>query len=232
MTALRAELEKLADEKYRAFSAKLLPKAETLIGVCIPELRKLAKRAAAENWDLSSDGTFEETMVAALALARAEMPLGGKLAAVEKFLPRIRNWSVCDSFCAELKIAESEREHYFALVEKYIGSADEFLCRFAYAMLLGHFTDRRYLDFALSHFENFDNPHYYAKTACAWCVATYLAKFPRELADFLLSGKMRDKKALQMAKQKVRDSFRTPPEIKAQFAEKRGARKPAKRGLG
>ena len=48
MTALRAELEKLADEKYRAFSAKLLPKAETLIGVRIPELRKLAKRAAAD----------------------------------------------------------------------------------------------------------------------------------------------------------------------------------------
>ena len=149
MTTLRAELEKLADEKYRAFSAKLLPKTEKLIGVRIPELRKLAKRAAAENWDLSSDDTFEETMVAALALARAEMPLGGKPAAVEKFLPRIKNWSVCDSFCAELKIAESEKAHYFALAEKYIESKDEFLCRFAYVMLLEHFTDRRHLESAL-----------------------------------------------------------------------------------
>lgn len=232
MKKLRAELEKLADEKYRNFSAKLLPKTEKLIGVRIPELRKLAKRATAENWELSSDDTFEETMVAALALAYEKLPPDEKSARMEAFLPRIKNWSVCDSFCETLKIDESEKAQYFALVQKYIDSKDEFSCRVAYVMLLAHFAERGYLDFALSHFEKFDNPHYYAQMACAWCAATFLAKFPAELADFLLSDRMRDKKALQMARQKVRDSFRTPPEIKAQFAETRGARRQSSRGRG
>ena len=36
MKKLRAELEKLADEKYRNFSAKLLPKTEKLMLLTLP----------------------------------------------------------------------------------------------------------------------------------------------------------------------------------------------------
>lgn len=40
--ALRAELERLADPAYRAFSSGLLPGVDNLLGVRLPALRRLA----------------------------------------------------------------------------------------------------------------------------------------------------------------------------------------------
>ena len=41
---VRQELMRLADEDYKAFHSRLLPGTENILGVRVPELRKLAKR--------------------------------------------------------------------------------------------------------------------------------------------------------------------------------------------
>ena len=48
LDSIREELVSMADEKYRVFQSKLLPGTNHLIGVRLPELRKLAKRIAKE----------------------------------------------------------------------------------------------------------------------------------------------------------------------------------------
>jgi hypothetical protein len=44
---IKSELVRLADPKYRTFSSGLIPGADNMIGVRIPDLRDLAKRIAA-----------------------------------------------------------------------------------------------------------------------------------------------------------------------------------------
>lgn len=43
---MRAQLEQLAEEEYRAFTAKLLPGVTDILGVRVPKLRALAKDIA------------------------------------------------------------------------------------------------------------------------------------------------------------------------------------------
>ena len=48
--SVRNMLVDLADEDYRAFHSKLVPGTENILGVRVPELRKLAKKLVKENW--------------------------------------------------------------------------------------------------------------------------------------------------------------------------------------
>ncbi|MDD5923017.1 MAG: DNA alkylation repair protein, partial [Eubacteriales bacterium] len=56
-----AELEKHVDKKYRKFSSGLLPGVNAILGVRLPELRKMAKRMAREGWRENLRQLSEET---------------------------------------------------------------------------------------------------------------------------------------------------------------------------
>jgi hypothetical protein len=47
---IRKELESIADGKYRIFSSKLIPNVNNVLGVRLPELRKIAKRLAHDDY--------------------------------------------------------------------------------------------------------------------------------------------------------------------------------------
>lgn len=46
----RQEIEQLAENDYKKFSASLLPGVDKVLGVRLPQLRKLASRIAAGDW--------------------------------------------------------------------------------------------------------------------------------------------------------------------------------------
>ena len=48
--SVRKMLIDLADEDYRAFHSKLVPGTENILGVRVPELRKLARKLVKEEW--------------------------------------------------------------------------------------------------------------------------------------------------------------------------------------
>ena len=47
---IRAELQQNIDEKYRAFHASLVPGIGTFLGVRVPKMREIAKKAAKEDY--------------------------------------------------------------------------------------------------------------------------------------------------------------------------------------
>ncbi|MEG1994473.1 MAG: DNA alkylation repair protein, partial [Oscillospiraceae bacterium] len=49
--AIREQLFSLADEKYRTFSASLLPNVDNIIGVRLPLLRNIAKEISKTNYE-------------------------------------------------------------------------------------------------------------------------------------------------------------------------------------
>ena len=135
---IRAELFALRDEGYAAFQQKLIPgvPAERVIGVRVPELRKLAKQVskdpsrAAFLEDLPH-AYYDEDLLHALLIAE-EKDFARCLEETEAFLPFVDNWAVCDIFFAQ-GFCKAQRgavraHPYLGKSEKPISAASESGC--------------------------------------------------------------------------------------------------------
>ena len=101
---IREELFALRDEGYAAFQQKLIPgvPAERVIGVRVPELRKLAKRYYKDPehrqfLQALPHDYYDEDLLHALLIAE-EKDFACCLEETEAFLPFVDNWAVCDIF--------------------------------------------------------------------------------------------------------------------------------------
>ena len=130
---VKSELEGLAEPEYQKFSASLLPGVENILGVRIPKLRVIAKRIAKENWkeflEDAKDDSFEEILLQGLVIGYAKANPTEIITALDAFLPKIDNWSVCDSTAMTLKAAK-DHPAYFGYAQSCIAEGTEFSVRF------------------------------------------------------------------------------------------------------
>lgn len=107
---VRQMLIEMADEDYRAFHSKLVPGTENILGVRVPELRKLAKKLVKDDWreyfDAAPNRYYEEDMLRGFMVGYGKMDLEERLERIRSFVPDIHNWAVCDCFCSTLKFTE------------------------------------------------------------------------------------------------------------------------------
>lgn len=219
---IREQLEGMAEPGYRRFSASLLPGVDNLLGVRLPSLRRLAAQLAKENWRAflaeTGDDTFEETMLCGMVIGRAEMPLAERLERVATFVPRIANWSVCDSFCAGLTAARQYREEFWAFLAPYRESPHEYDRRFAAVMLLDYYADAAYLEQTLAALAAIPTDGYYASMAVAWalsvCAVTELERTLRTVE------RIADRETQQRALRKILESRRFSVEEKRRVRER------------
>lgn len=117
--AIKHLLMTWAEPQFRAFSMSLMPGVSRVLGVRLPKLRKLARELALGDVDRylqeASDATFEEIMLQGMVIGYAAKDLPKTLARIQTFVPKMDNWSVCDSFCGTLKFVEKNRSFFFAL---------------------------------------------------------------------------------------------------------------------
>ena len=75
---IRQELEKIAEENYRIFTAKLIPNIDNLLGVRLPKLRKIAKKIIQTDYEyyLAMDNPlyFEEVMLQGMIIGKINLP--------------------------------------------------------------------------------------------------------------------------------------------------------------
>lgn len=143
--AIREELFKLADRKYRDFSEALIPGNTDMIGVRLPKLRDMAKRIAKEDFEKQL-GTksiyFEEKMLKGLVIGYATMKddnVDRAFYYLDNFIEEIDNWSVCDSFCNTFKVVRKDLEKSWHHIQRYLNSDEEFKVRVGLILILNHF---------------------------------------------------------------------------------------------
>lgn len=179
----------LADEKYRTFSAKLLPDGCPVMGVRLPALRRLAKEIALGDWRSFIKNTphsmFEETMLHGMVIGYIKADDDERLKYIADFIPLIDNWSVCDSFCSSLKFTCKSKERVWEFLQPYLYSSQEFEARFGIVMMLQYFIDENSIDRTLQTLKELTPQGYYAKTAAAWAISMCYVKFPEKTYDFL-----------------------------------------------
>ena len=234
---LRAWLEGRAEEAYRRFSSSLLPPEEgaTMLGVRLPLLRRLAARLAGGEWEAylaaARDDSFEEILLQGMVIGAAPAPLADRLEYTARFVPKIRNWSVCDSFCAGLKTRPEEREELAAFLTPYFSSPREFDVRFGVVMRLFYFIDEARADETLALLSGVTHEGYYARMAVAWAVSIIYAAFPEKTERFLQSGALTGE-TYRKALQKILESRRVDEAAKARIRAIRAAEPGRREGIG
>ncbi|HNW04929.1 MAG TPA: DNA alkylation repair protein [Oscillospiraceae bacterium] len=210
--AIKEELLSLAEPEYAAFAGKLIPQEEHLLGVRLPKLRETARRICKSDWQgaLSSGGDefFEETMLRGFVIAGARMPAEERLRRVADFLPRIRNWSVCDSFCVSFRDVGKNRRVYLDFLVPLLADEREFAVRFAEVMLLDHFAEPEFVPTLLELYGSVRHPGAYAKMACAWGISVCYVLSPEVTESWLLQAHL-ERQVFLLALKKISESFRT-----------------------
>lgn len=215
---IRKELQTLVDVKYKEFHASLLPGADNILGVRIPQLRKMAKEIAKkDDWRIFVEATdsmyYEETMLQGMIIGQAKMEHEERMKYVAMFVPRINNWAVCDMFCGELKsTVRKGKENVWEFIKPYIKSPKEFEARFGIVMLF-HYVDDEHIDSLLQYADLFDHETYYARMAMAWMLSICFVKFPKKTMEYLKQSKL-DDWTFNKALQKTIESLRVDKETK------------------
>ncbi len=214
---IREELFRMKDDRYRDFQSKLIPtvRAESIIGVRTPELRKFAK-CLVKRTDISDFLNdlphlfFDENQLHAFIISEMkDYELCMK--EVNRFLPYVDNWATCDQMSP--KIFKKHRRELRETIKEWIRSEKPYTVRFGIGMLMEHFLDE---DFDLLYPEmvaEVSSEEYYVKMMAAWYYATALAKQYEAVLPFMENQKL-DVWTHNKAIQKAVESYRISSEQK------------------
>ena len=216
--ALLERVRSAADgDEYREFHKKLIPGAADIIGVRLPVLRKFAAEIKKADWrgflNCAEDSTHEELMLQAIVIAKAKCDIDERMGHLSAFVPKIKNWAVCDTVCTDLKVREDELEKMFAFLIPYAKSSEEFEIRFAVVIMMKSFLRDEYIDEVLRVFAEISHEGYYVKMGVAWGLAESFLNF-REKTLAVLEGGTLDDFTQNKAIQKIKESFRISKEDK------------------
>lgn len=208
-------LESFSDEKYKAFHKRLIPGEETLLGIRTPVLKSIAKEVYKGDYgsflDMKSD-VYDVIMIKAFVIGKIK-DTEECLERTKEFLPYIRNWAICDGFCAALKKAKKEPEVFLKLVKECVESEREYYKRFGYVMLLDHYIDEDHVDFVLDAYEKCYDDRYYVNMAVAWGISVCYVKFPEKTVKMLKESRL-DVFTYNKAIQKICESLRVSEDEK------------------
>ena len=189
---IKDKLKELSDEKYKQFHKGLCPGTNNILGVRVPVLRNYAKelmkkysiKELVENID---EEYYEEVMLKGMLIGLAKEDIQTILQWVEKFIPKIDNWAVCDTFCAGLKITKKHKETMWQFIQKYLKSEKEFEIRFAIVMILDYYIIEDYIVKDFTIFNEIKSDKYYAQMAVAWAISVCFIKFYDETIEYFKS---------------------------------------------
>ena len=131
-------LFQLQDKGYRDFQSKLIPTipVETIIGVRIPTIRKLAKEYGKDPESVEflkqlPHSYYDENILHALLVAEIK-DYEVCVKEVERFLPYVDNWAVCDIFSP--KVFRKNKDKLIDKIREWTVSGHPYTCRFGMEM--------------------------------------------------------------------------------------------------
>lgn len=217
MENIRKELYEKQDLKYKEFHAGLCPNVDKIIGVRVPELRKMAKRIATTNYteflENAKDEYYEELLLQGLVIGYAKISIQDTFKYLEEFVPKINSWAVCDTTCSNLKITQKHMKEMWQFLEQYINSQKEYEIRFALVMYLNYYLTDEYIDEILQKIDKIENKEYYVQMAVAWLISFAYIKQKEKTEKYLYKNKL-DKFTQNKSIQKICESFRVNDEDK------------------
>ena len=208
---IQKELFSRQDKEYMKFLSKLTPNVseDTIIGVRIPEIRKLAKKLVKNNEyeDFLKElphKYYDENLLHGAIISEIKN-FENCIQLLDNFLPFIDNWAVCDTISP--KIFKKHKKELIEKIKEWSQSDKTYTCRFGVEMLMTHFLDEDFKKEYLEMVANIHSEEYYVKMVIAWFFATALAK-QWDYAVIYLENNRLDVWVHNKTIQKARESLR------------------------
>ena len=179
----------LCESEYRNFMSGLLPTVdkESIIGVRMPTLRKIAaeiSRMGDEEEFFSSlpHRYYEENAIHAYLICC----LDGERCAneLERFLPFVDNWGICDSLRPSAKNLTLEK------IYSWLESEHVYTVRFAPEMLMLHYLGDKFSPEMPQKIASLRNGEYYLDMMVSWYFATALACRYEEILPYITERRL------------------------------------------
>lgn len=212
------KLTKLAEdnETYAEFNKRIVNTKMPVIGVRVPDLRRLARQLApgvnsADIRELLTvqDESFDYVLLCGLLITHARLDDQAAIDLTKQYLPRVDSWAHIDVFVERKRRFTSELWWDFAL--ECLQSEAEFMVRYGVVSLMTNFLDESHIDQVFAALRDIKHDGYYVKMALAWLYATAAVQF-FELTLAELENEHIDVWTCNKAYQKMRESRRFTPE--------------------
>lgn len=218
MEIIKEKLNKLKDEKYREFSAKLIPNIDIskIMGVKLPVIRELAKEIKGEDYidsfleELPHDYQ-EEYILHSLLLCSKYKDIDVLLEKIDGLLEYADNWVITDTISPKLFKKYPDKAYYY--ITKWIKSNKTYKVRFGVVSLLQFYLDDNYDRKIFKLVKSVKNDDYYVKMAVAWFYSFALIKQYDDTIK-IFEKKELDKWIHNKSIQKAIESYRVSDERK------------------
>lgn len=213
-----AKLAKLAEgnETYAEFNKRIVNTEMPVIGVRVPDLRRLARELAPDMSaaDISElltvqDESFDYVLLCGLLITHARLDDHTAIDLTKQYLPRVDSWAHIDVFVEKKRRFAGEVWWDFALA--CLQGEAELTVRYGVVSLMTNFLDEAHIDQVFAALRDIKHDGYYVKMALAWLYATAAVHF-FELTLAELENRHVDVWTHNKAYQKMRESRRFTPE--------------------
>lgn len=189
-------MKSMQDIKYRDFNKKLIPGTKNIIGIRIPNLRKLSKEISKGNWkeflEVAEDNYYEEIMLQGMVIGNINSNFEEILYYIKKFVSKINNWAICDGFCSGLKCTNNYKEYMYDILKKYVCSENPWEIRFALVMFLIYYVDDEHVKDIFEYCNNIQSEEYYVKMGMAWLLSICFVKYEEETLLYIKNNNLDD----------------------------------------
>ena len=225
---VREHLLALSVNSNKAFAEKLNPGVDNVLGLRLPDMRKLAVQIAKSDWKayLATAPSFymEERMLQGLVLGyvKPDDDIESYLSYVTRFVKIINSWSVCDSFkfAGTGKYLSVHSDRIWEYLKSFILSEKEYEIRFGVVMTMKYFIDESHIDELFGFYDNITHDAYYVKMAVAWAISFCFVAYPEKTMEYLMRAKL-DDFTYNKAIQKTIESYRVDEAMKVKLRSMR-----------
>jgi 3-methyladenine DNA glycosylase AlkD len=163
-----------AEADYAVFHKKLTPTKYSILGIRVPQMRKIAKEAQKHIDELLSfPNEYYEVVFIKLTVVSL-LPYHRFIQYIDDCVALIDNWAHCDGFKA--KCIRKNREDFLPILDRIFDNGGEFYQRYVLVTLLNDYMDERYFPTIERYIQNANQELYYVHMAVAWLVAEILVK--------------------------------------------------------
>lgn len=209
-------LMSIKEDKYKEFHSKLCFTKYKILGIRLPILRKIAKQISKTNYQdflkLTKSKYYEEIMIEGLVIShiKDEVIFDKHF---HKFITKIDNWGICDSFCNSLSIVTNNPTKYFNLCKELSLSKEEYISRVGLIIILNYFIKEEYLTDIFNILDSITSDKYYINMGQAWLICELYIYYPLQTEEYLKNNKL-NKFTHNKSISKIRESYRISKEKK------------------
>lgn len=215
---IQKRLFEMQDLHYRDFHSALMPTVDknTIIGVRVPDLRKLAKElkntAFAEEFlgNLPHE-YYEENNLHAFLIEQIT-DYGDCIEKINRFLPFVDNWATCDMM--RPKIFKKHLNELLEEIKIWLASGKTYTVRFGIECLMCYYLDEHFSPEYPRMVAAIRSDDYYVRMMQAWYFATALAKRYDVIVPYI-ENRILDADVHNKTIRKAVESYRITDEQKA-----------------